>query len=164
MNITNQDRLDLKRIMDNQDDYQDNTDYIRNVKHSVLIHQNIESLEKLKIKHKEMYNSNPEEFRALAVETCPFLSSNYVDIFNKILKNEIDLNIMVRVLSVLKMIEDGKLNQEEGSIMVGKLLKEMYIDSAIRTGDNLDKMYESSKPVLATGSEISWKQWKTEKK
>ena len=159
MNITNQDRLDLKRLMDNMD-YEDNTQYIRNVKHSVLIHKNIENLENLKKTHQSIYLSQPETFRDLASQNCSFLFNNYIDIFNKVLKNEIDLDIMTKLLSILKMIEDGKLNQEDGSIMVGKILKEMYIDSAVRTADNLDKQYEDNKPKFVDGMIVSWKTWK----
>jgi hypothetical protein len=44
--------------------------------------------------------------------------------------------------------------------MVGKVLKELYIDSAVKRGDNLDKQYEEEKPKFIEGQSISWKQYK----
>jgi hypothetical protein len=44
--------------------------------------------------------------------------------------------------------------------MVGKVLKELYIDSAVKRGENLDKIYEAEKPQLIEGKEVSWKQYK----
>ena len=49
------------------------------------------------------------------------------------------------MLSILKMIEDKKVDQHEGSVMFGKVLKELYIDSAIRHGENLDKEHETER-------------------
>jgi hypothetical protein len=76
------------------------------------------------------------------------------------LKNELDLDIMTQVLYVLKMIEEEKVDQHEGSVLVGKLLKELYIDSALKTSENLDKMHGESKSEMNHGREISWKNWK----
>ena len=47
-------------------------------------------------------------------------------------------NIFNKFLDVLKRIEDGELDQHEGSFMVGTLLKELYIDSAIKKSEKLD--------------------------
>ena len=56
------------------------------------------------------------------------------------------------------------MDQHEGSVMVGKLLKEVYVDSALRRADNLDKQYESEeKPTLYDGKQISWKSYKSTK-
>jgi hypothetical protein len=71
---------------------------------------------------------------------------------------------MTKLLIVLKLIEDGKVDQHEGSVMVGRYLKELYIDSAIKHGENLDKQYDSeSKPEKIEGKKISWKEYKTMK-
>jgi len=64
------------------------------------------------------------------------------------------------MLSVLKMIEDGKVDQHEGSVMFGKVLKELYVDSAIKHGENLDKQYETEKVPQVEGKKISWNQYK----
>ena len=83
-----------------------------------------------------------------------------MDIFNKILKDEIDLAIMTRLLIVLKLIEDGQVDQHEGSAMVGKILKELYIDSAMKCSEKLDKEYDSEKVEKVVGQQISWSEYK----
>ena len=56
---------------------------------------------------------------------------DYTDIYNKIRKDELDLSILNRFLNVLRNIEDGELDQHEGAFVVGTLLKELYVDSAL---------------------------------
>ena len=41
-----------------------------------------------------------------------------------------------------------------------KILKEIYVDSALRRGDNLDKQYASEKIAPIEGKKISWKEYK----
>jgi hypothetical protein len=62
------------------------------------------------------------------------------------------------------MIEDGEADQHEGSAMVGKILKEMYIDSAVRHGDNLDKEHEGEKIKKEEGKRLNWRQYKALRK
>jgi hypothetical protein len=45
--------------------------------------------------------------------------------------------------------------------MVGKILKELYIDSAMKRADNLDKEHGAAeKQPMVEGKNISWKQFK----
>ena len=67
---------------------------------------------------------------------------------------------MYNLLEVLQTIEDGKVDQHEGSVVCGKLLKELYIDSAIRRGENLDKENIVEPVVYAEAKNISWKDYK----
>ena len=46
------------------------------------------------------------------------------------------LSILTKFLDVLKLIEDKKIDQHEGSFKIGKYLKEMYIDSAQKNQKN----------------------------
>jgi hypothetical protein len=95
------------------------------------------------------------------------LFNNYTDIFNKVKKDEIDLNILFQLIHILKQIEDGKLDQHTGSYEVGKLLKSIYIDSAIKKADNINKSHDHShgsgnkdhsKPPAI--KKISWSEFK----
>jgi hypothetical protein len=52
------------------------------------------------------------------------------------------LSILGRLLGVLKLIEDGKVGQHEASVEVGKLLKQIYIDSALKKSEKLDKQHD----------------------
>jgi hypothetical protein len=157
MSITDEDRLNLKKIM-SQSDCEDNTDTIRKLKHSVLIRNDIRRLENLK---KERLNTmNDRDFLELSAIECRFLYDNYTDIFHKIVNNELDLMIMTKLLTVLKLIEDGKVDQHEGSVLVGKILKELYLDSAIKRADNIDKQYESEKAEMVEPTKISWREFR----
>ena len=159
MELSDKDRKDLKKLVENSD-CKDNTVNIRQQKHSDLIRRDIKCIEIMKNVHSEIKQNEPERFRDMCIEKCSFLFTYYTNIFNKTIKDEIDLNIMNRFLLVLKMIEDGKVDQHEGSVIVGKLLKDLYVDSAIRRADNIDKENESLKVAPVEGKKISWKEYK----
>jgi hypothetical protein len=61
----------------------------------------------------------------------------------------------------LKKIENSELNQHEGAFEVGKLLKAMYIDSALLKAEKIDKKtgkkMTSSKPKE---KKITWAEYK----
>jgi hypothetical protein len=154
--LSDNEKLHLKKMID-ESECENNTDYIRKVKHSVLIRDDFRTIDSLKKSESAL---NPDEFMSLCQSTCPFLYNNYTDLFNRHVKNEIDLTIMTKLLTVLKLIEDGKTDQHEASVMVGKILKELYIDSAVKRADNLDKEHEEQKPKTVDGSAISWKDYK----
>jgi hypothetical protein len=160
--MNNSERLDLKQLLDKNTDYEDNTANIRKLKHSTKIRDDIREIDRLKKSEEQLKNTNFDDFSQLCRDKCPFLFNHYTDIFNKHIKDEIDLHIMTRLLIVLKMIEEDKLDQHEGSVMVGKILKELYIDSAIKHGDNLDKdnLANEEKIEKNDGKPISWSQYK----
>jgi hypothetical protein len=159
-NLNNNERLNLDKLI-KESDCENNTEHIRKVKHSVLIRDDIRKMDRMKTTHKELRTLDNEKFQQLCQSECSFLFTNYNDIFNRLIKDELDLTIMTKLLIVLKLIEDGKVDQHEGSVMVGRLLKELYVDSAIKHGENLDKQYESeSKPEKIDGKKISWKEYK----
>jgi hypothetical protein len=160
--MDNNEKLNLKRLID-ETQCENNTDNIRKLKHSVKIRDDIRKLENLKVSNAALRSMQPNEFKELCEKDCRFLFNNYTDIFNKILKDEIDLVIMTRMLSVLKMIEDGKVDQHEGSVVFGKILKELYVDSAVKRGENLDKQYETERTPQVEGKKISWNQFKNMK-
>ena len=159
MSLNSQDRLNLKKLL-SENDCGDNTESIRELKHSVLIRDDVRKLEKLKQLYSVLKTESFASFQELAQIETPFLYNHYMDIFNKILKDEIDLAIMTRLLIVLKLIEDGQVDQHEGSAMVGKILKELYIDSAMKCSEKLDKEYESEKVEKVVGHQISWREYK----
>ena len=65
-------------------------------------------------------------------------------------------------LNILKRIEDGELDQHEGSYLVGKYLKELYIDSAMRNEERIKKMNlkKSTKKTLNVEKNITYKDYK----
>jgi hypothetical protein len=151
--------IPLKSLTD-QSDYVNNTETIRKLKHSSRIYEEVFKLHTFKSKYSSLWSSSPEQFLEMATNECAFLYNNYMDLFHKMLKDELDLTIMRRLLIALKLIEDGAVDQHDGSVMVGKILKELYVDSAVKRGENLDKEYENERPKLVEGQAISWKQYK----
>jgi hypothetical protein len=81
-------------------------------------------------------------------------------------KDEIDIGILDKLLDVLKRIENEELDQHEGSFMVGTILKELYIDSALKKAEKLDAEAESNPSIEKTPEpkhaerNISWRQFK----
>ena len=157
--LTDEDRLNLKKMMAEMD-YEDNTETIRRLKHSVCIRDNIRKLEDLKREHADMRVTSPGQFFNIVLAECNFLYENYSDIFRRLMKDEIDINIMSKLLIVLKLIEEGHLDQQDGAVRVGKILKELYLDSAVRRADNLDKEREDETTPINDGKDISWKKFK----
>ena len=156
MNMNDTDRLKLQEMI-KANNSEDNTELIRQLKHSHLLQEDINQLLMLKAK----YKNNMEKVNEEAPVKCSFLFTYYTDIFNKIKKDEIDLKILNKFLNVLRLIEDGELEQEEGSVMVGTLLKEMYIDAALKKADKLsqNEVKEENTEVKAAVN-ISWREYK----
>lgn len=158
-----QERLQLDKLI-RANDVADNTKEIRELKHSQPLKDDIITLMKLKHEYQRLAKSNPQQFDTICVSRCSFLFNNYTDIFNKVKKDEIDLNILFQLLHVLKLIEDGKLDQHSGSFEVGKLLKSIYIDSALKKVDHLDKNRDKHSKVahaqVLPPKKISWSEFK----
>lgn len=158
--LTNNDRLQLDKML-KTNDVEDSTDLIRRTKHSNKIREDVEQLQILKKENKKLYNSNFQKFDELAVKKCNFLFNNYTDIYNKVLKDELDINILNKFLGALEQIEDGKLDQHEASVKVGKFLKELYVDSALKVSEKNDSKQNSKNTETETEYEtISWSDYK----
>jgi hypothetical protein len=146
--MNSDERLKLKEMI-KQNNTVDYTERIRELKHSSLLKKDVETLIKLKDTH---------DTDVLSQE-CSFLYMYYTDIFNKIKKDEINIEILYKFLNVLKKIEDKEIDQHEGSYEVGMLLKTIYVDSALKKAEKLrTEESEYKKPQ----ENISWKDWKNQ--
>lgn len=150
-----------KMIQANNPD--DNTNQIRILKHSNLIKDDVQTLLRLKHEYSRLVKTNPEQFDAICTHRCSFLFNNYTDIFNKVKKDEINLSILNDLLTLLKQIEDCKVGQHEASVEVGKLLKQIYVDSALKKSEKFDKKTHVNKDSTIV-KKISWDQYKNLKK
>ena len=157
--MNNAERLNLKKLI-NQNECVDNTEHIRTVKHSNLIRDDVLNMQTLKKKHARVRKNEPERFSNLCQSQCSFLFSNYTDIYNKVYKDELDLNILSNLLDVLKHIEDGKVDQHEGSVAVGKILKELYVDSALKRCNAIEQSIDTPEVTYVEAKNISWKQFR----
>jgi hypothetical protein len=163
--LNDNERLKLKEMI-NEMGSEDNTEQIRRVKHSVILRDEIRKLDTFRKANISLRDTDPAKFTGECQNISNFLYTNYTDLFNRILKDELDFEIMTKLLIVLKLIEDGKVDQHEGSVMVGKVLKELYVDSALKMSENLDKQHEStaeSTDDVSTNDikQISWKEYKS---
>jgi len=149
-------RLQLQKMI-KVNDVEDQTNLIRELKHSHKLQEDINNLIMLKAK----YRDDTSKIHSEGMGLCSFLFTYYTDIYNKIRKDEIDLSILNKFLNVLRRIEDGELDQHEGAFIVGTLLKEIYVDSALRKAEKINSMYEdkNDEPVREKMN-ISWKQFK----
>jgi hypothetical protein len=137
---------------------EDQTNVIRELKHSSILKNELQNM--LAIKEQFGNSKTPEEINNLCAQECSFLFMYYTDIYNKIRKDEIDLTIFNKFLDILKKIEDEEVDQHEGSFLVGTLLKEMYIDSAIKKADKFDRENPQEKHEETPHIDISWKDFK----
>ena len=154
--MDNLDRINLQKMI-SANDVQDCTEEIRNKKHSDHIRQDVNRLLELK----KIYSIDSPELDEAAVFQCNFLFNNYTDIFNKVKKEEMNLAILDQLLTVLKQIEDGALDQHSGAHEVGKLLKKIYIDGALMKAEKRDKITGEVLPANVNEPKaISWKQFK----
>ena len=154
--------LNMKALMES-DDYVNNTERIREVKHSENILADIGKLCEVKKTHPHMRMMAEDKYNVLCQATAPFLFNNYTDIFNKVIKDELNMEMMVKFIFILKQIEEGVVDQYDASVKVGTILKDMYVDSAMRRGDNLDKEHASDAPVFVEPVKVSWKDYKLKK-
>ncbi len=160
MNAT--EKLNLKKMLEQNKEYVDHTEDIRRLKHSGLLLDGMRDIEKLKRSNAELRKSDPQQFLDMCKSTAPVMYNLYTDLFNRLVKDELNLAIMIKLIRILEMIEYGQIDQNEGSVMVGKILKELYVDSAVRCGNNLDKANQEQNAMddKPEPKKISWNEWK----
>ena len=151
-------RLQLQNMI-KTNNVEDQTQLIRDLKHSHILKNEINSMIMIKAK----YRNDPEQINLECMNECGFLFTYYTEIFNKVKKDEIDINILNKFIDVLRQIEDGELDQHSGSFLVGTLLKELYVDSALKKANKLNEEHDKNKPVKEQKEpvKITWKQFKS---
>jgi hypothetical protein len=148
-------RLQLQNMI-KTNNVEDQTDLIRKLNHSQILRNEINNMILLKAK----YRGDDEKIYNECANECNFLFTYYTDIFNKVRKDEIDIGILNKFLDMLRRIEHGEMDQHEGSFAIGTLLKELYIDSALKKSEKLDAMSEKSPEPKRADVKISWNQFK----
>jgi hypothetical protein len=149
-------RLHLQKMIA-VNNVEDQTGLIRELKHSHILRDNVNNLVMLKAKHFD----DQDALNLEAMTECNFLFTYYTDLYNKIRKDEIDLKILFQFIDVLRKIEDGQMDQHEGSYEVGLLLKKIYVDSALRKAEKLNTVTGVVEPEYKGPQvDITWKQFK----
>ena len=154
--MDNNQRLHLQKMI-TENNVEDTTELIRNLKHSHILRENVNNLIMLKAK----YMDNLEQIHLEGMTECNFLFTYYTDIYNKIRKDEIDLKILFEAFDVLRDIEDSKLDQHEGAFKFGTLLKKIYVDSALKKAEKLNTQTGEKEPEYKGPQvDVSWTQFK----
>jgi len=153
--MNDKERLQLSKMI-KANNVEDQTDQIRKLKHSSILKKDIQELMLLK----EKYREDPDQLLNESIANCNFLYTNYTDIYNRVKKDEINIDLLFHFLNVLSQIEEGMIDQHDGSFMIGKLLKEIYVDSALKKAEKLDKEHGTETIVYEKPLEVNWKQWK----
>ena len=149
-------RLHLQKMI-SANNVEDNTELIRQLKHSHILREDINCLITLKSK----YQDDPETLQLEGMTLCSFLFTYYTDIYNKIRKDDIDLSLLFRALDVLQNIEDGKLDMHTGAYEFGDLLKKIYVDSALKKAEKMNAQNGTLEQVYKGPQvNISWSQFK----
>jgi len=149
-------RLHLQKMI-SANNVDDNTDLIRQLKHSHVLRDDVNNLIMLKVK----YPDDPDALHLEGMSECNFLFTYYTDIYNKIRKDEIDLSILFQSFDVLRDIEDGKIDQHDGAYKFGLLLRKIYVDSALKKAEKLNtETGETEKEYKGPQVDVSWAQFK----
>ncbi len=159
-NLNDNERLHLDKMI-KEYDAEDNTSKIRELRHSVKIRDNVERLLNLKKKYQRMQLTDKKKFETLVISHCNFLWNNYTNIFNRLMKDEMDVKILYTFINKLQEIENGDIDQHEASVEVGKILKKLYVDSALRR----EKKYNEENDKTAVkerkpSTNMTWSQFK----
>jgi hypothetical protein len=121
----------------------DNTALIRKLKHSDKILADVQKMVAIK-------GNRGKEAESECSEACPFLYTHYTALFNRLLRDRLDLSILTTFLAVLKEIEEGIVDQHDAAFKIGTLLKELYIDPRL----------EEIKENHIKGQPITWQEYK----
>lgn len=152
----NNDEKELLNRMIQENDTKDNTGLIRELKHSAKIRREVAIIQNIKRStHSTQFTILDKEARS---KGCGFMFLHYPNIYNKLLKGEIQIKVLYRFLDELEKIENGEQGQHEASYKIGTLLKEMYVDKRI----NMDKENgnNTSNQKKKTGMNISYEEFK----
>jgi hypothetical protein len=157
--MDDEERVKLDQML-KDNDVENMTGKIRELRHSSQILENVKSMIEIKKKYARLAKSNPKQFESIVIKRCNFLFTKYTNIYNRLYKDQLNLEILMKLINVLKNIEEGDVDQHEGSVVVGKILKEMYIDSALKQEAQRNQS-DKSKPVKPKGPthKITWQQF-----
>ena len=154
--LSDNDRIQLDRMLQ-ENHVEDTTEKIRELKHSKKIEECVRLIERMKREYPRIYKSNYTQFEQMVQSRGgSWLWTYYTNIYNKLMKGQLDTSILFTMIDVLRKIENCEIGQHEGSVAVGKLLKKIYIDGTIETTRNTKKTKKSKKPK----NTLSWMEYK----
>lgn len=149
-------KIQLDKMI-SENNVEDQTNKIRELKHSALIKRDIDTILQLQKLHPSLSFT---ELDNMCIEKSNFLFVHYPNIYTKLLKKEIDVSILYVLVETLQEIENNKLSQHEASFKIGKILKKIYIDTALKHANKLD---DTGPVAKLTPKKINWNTFKHKK-
>jgi hypothetical protein len=151
--MDNKQKAQLQRMIEEYG-VQDTTQDIRDAKQSSILLKELHEFERFRRTSRLSKYMFAEKARTI----LSYWHTNYKSIFDKIVMNEINMDILNTFVLTLKQVEDGNLNQHEASFKIGSILKQMYVDSKI--DESRAKSSVATSGSQGTGNGITWKQYK----
>jgi len=156
--IDDETRLKFNELL-KESDASDNTEKIRKLKHSSKIKEQVSIMMDIKRRYSRLDKKTLDKM----IDTqCNWLFTHYFNLFNKLKKDELDIQILGQFVNALKAVEDGDMDQHEASVRVGQILKKLYIDSALKKDKKEEARRErqrKKKPVNRK-AKLTWAQYK----
>ena len=156
--IDDETRLKFNELL-KESDAADNTNKIRKLKHSSKIKEQISIM--LDIKRRYTRLDKNTLYKMIDTQ-CNWLFTHYFNLFNKLKKDELDIEILGQFVNALKAVEDGELDQHEASVKVGQILKKLYIDSALKKDKKEEAKRERQRKKKPNNrkAKLTWEQYK----
>ena len=143
--MNTEERLKLHELI-KEGNVQDNTNNIRKLKHSAQLKKDVNTIKRILTRAESLeysfLNKSCEPY-------CGFMIEHYKNIYQRLLKGQVDFDILDKFLECLASIENGEKDQHEASYEIGTLLKSLYIDP---------KIYDE--PERRGGIDIDWNEYK----
>ena len=137
----------------------DQTNLIRELKHSDRLKREVNSILRIKKDYFEADLVDPQNMiiRNKCIDECPFLYQHFTDIFNKLLSDDFNCDIIFKLIDILVEIESGKIDQHEGSFIIGTLLKKKYCDAV---SSDTEPVHIPEEINGVNKQEMNWKTFK----
>lgn len=142
--------LNLQNMV-SADAVEDNTDVIRELKHSKLIKDEVDRMFQIKMAN---LDKSANELNTLLAMECPILFTHYTDIYNRIRKDEIDMGMLYAMIATMQKIEDGEITKSEGAQQMADVIRQLYQMSAIKKAEKLDAAAAAAEAAAEVKSEI----------
>tara|TARA_Y100000768_G_C23793726_1_gene593822 strand:- start:174 stop:674 length:501 start_codon:yes stop_codon:yes gene_type:complete len=162
MSIFNQKEKNLLDDIIKEHKIEDNTSYVVNNKKASIIRKEFYALLKIKQVH-------GHEKKNLSKIQAPYLYKNYKAIFDKIIKEDFNVELFKDLIDILEKIENKRIDLNEGSFIFGKKLKNIFVDKCIynnsnndisnNSNNNFSNIFSNNKD-LSNNKDFSYKQFK----
>tara|TARA_B100002019_G_C21126898_1_gene526250 strand:+ start:121 stop:624 length:504 start_codon:yes stop_codon:yes gene_type:complete len=156
--IDDETRLKFNELL-KESDASDNTEKIRKLKHSSKIKEQVSIMLDIKRRYTRL---DKETVYKMIDTQCNWLFTHYFNLFNKLKKDELDIQILGQFVNALKAVEDGEMDQHEASVRVGQILKKLYIDSALKKDkkEEAKRERQRKKKGVNRKAKLTWDQYK----